>query len=149
MKFCLALLSLFFAVVVADHGDHSDYVVKTGEDLARYRDQCVAKLSIPADLVEKYKKWEYPDDEKSRCYLKCVLESFGLFDDAKGFDVHKVHHQLGGGDVDHSNELHGKIENCAKEGDAAGEDACTRAYRGALCFFKENLALVKQNVASK
>nr|UZH23337.1 odorant binding protein 99b [Anastrepha ludens] len=148
--FIIAFLSLI-ALVLADHdhdhAGHSDYVVKTNEDLVEARKQCVSKLSIPDDLVEKYRKWEYPDDEKSRCFLKCIFEQFGLYDDEKGFDIHKIHHQLEGDKVDHSGDVHAKIENCAKEG-ADAADACTRAYRGITCFFKNNLSLVKQSVGS-
>uniref|UniRef100_A0A0A1X8A3 General odorant-binding protein 99a n=1 Tax=Zeugodacus cucurbitae TaxID=28588 RepID=A0A0A1X8A3_ZEUCU len=149
MKFFSALLSLIFAVVLAsahDHSGHSDYVVKTNEDLLRYRDECVSQLSIPADLVEKYKQWSFPDDEKTHCYLKCILEKFELFDAAKGFDVHKIHHQLEGDKVDHSDATHGAIENCAKEAAAAGDDACVRAYRGFNCFLKDNIQLVQAGV---
>ncbi|XP_067625746.1 general odorant-binding protein 99a [Eurosta solidaginis] len=152
MKLYVAFLSLIAVVLAAnahhDHSTHDDYVIKTKEDLARYRDDCVSKLSIPADLVEKFKKWEYPDNEQSRCYLKCVFEHFGLFDEKDGFDVHKIHHQLAGDEVDHSDELHGQIEDCVKES-ADAADACTKVYRGAKCFFRHNLSLVKQSVASK
>lgn len=121
-------------------------MVKTNADLLRYRDECVSKLSIPADLVEKYKQWNFPDDEKTPCYLKCILEKFGLYDEEKGFDVHKIHHQLDGDKVDHSDATHGAIENCAKEAAAAGDDACVRAYRGFSCFLKDNIQLVQAGV---
>nr|QKN21114.1 odorant-binding protein [Bactrocera correcta] len=148
MKFCLALLSLLMVVVfaVADHADHTDYVVKTKEDLIRYRDECVSKLSIPSDLVDKYKEWSFPDDEKTHCYLKCILEKFELFDAAKGFDAHKIHHQLQGANADHSDATHGAIENCAKEASENSDDACVRAYRGFTCFLKNNAQLVQAGV---
>ncbi|XP_014090689.1 general odorant-binding protein 99b [Bactrocera oleae] len=149
MKFCLALLSLLIAVVLAvadHHADHSDYVVKTNADLVRYRDECVSQLSIPSDLVDKYKQWSFPDDEKTHCYLKCVMEKFDVFDAEKGFDVHKIHHQLEGSNADHSDATHGAIENCAKEAAAAGDDACVRAYRGFTCFLKDNIKLVQAGV---
>ncbi|XP_017472956.1 PREDICTED: general odorant-binding protein 99b [Rhagoletis zephyria] len=149
MKYFIAFLSLIVVVLAYhDHSEHhADYVVKSKEDLAHARDHCVSKLTIADDLVEKYKKWEYPDDEKTHCYLKCIFEELGLYDDEKGFDVHKVHHQVAGDKVDHFDDLHKTIESCAKEG-ADSDDSCIRAYRGGICLINNNLTLVKQSFVS-
>nr|AID61305.1 odorant binding protein [Calliphora stygia] len=138
-----------------DHHDHDhhvhheshDYVVKHHDDLVKFRDECSTKLKISPELMEKYKSWEYPDDEATHCYMKCIFEHFGFFDEHKGFDVHKIHHQLVGEHVtvDHNDETHHKIEHCADK-NTQGSDACTWAYRGGMCFIRSNLQLVKGSV---
>ncbi|XP_037951132.1 general odorant-binding protein 99b-like [Teleopsis dalmanni] len=146
MKAFIAIL-LFAALASAHHHGHVDYVVRDHSDLVRFREHCSTTLNVPAELVEKYKVWNYPDDEVTRCYMKCVFEQFGFFDAVHGFDVQKIHHQLAGKDahVDHNDAVHGKIEHCADK-NTQGSDACTWAYRGGMCFIKENLQLVKHSV---
>ncbi|XP_061401859.1 general odorant-binding protein 99a-like, partial [Musca vetustissima] len=76
---------LFFAVTSAD------YVVKTRENLLQFRNECIAELEIPENLVEQYKQWQYPNDSVTQCYLKCVFVKFGLFDTTQGFNVENIH----------------------------------------------------------
>ncbi|XP_030369926.1 general odorant-binding protein 99b [Scaptodrosophila lebanonensis] len=158
-KFVFFLPFVVFVLVKANHEHHhaaslhheheAAYVVKTHDDLIRYRNLCAEQVNANVDAVDKYKQWKYPDDETTRCYLKCVFEQFGFFDANKGFDVHKVHEQLAGGSgtVDHNDETHTKIESCA-DNNSQGSDACTWAYRGGMCFLRSNLQLVKQSVHS-
>nr|ALS40411.1 general odorant binding protein 99a-like protein [Zeugodacus tau] len=152
MKFFVALLSFIFSVVIADgvdHAEHSGYVVKTNVDLLRYREECVSQLNIPLDLVMQYQEWKYPNDEKTHCYLKCILEKFELYDAEKGFDVYRVHHQLEGDKADHTNAMHVAIDKCAKEAAVASDDACVRAYRGFTCFLMDYPHLIPAGNGSK
>lgn len=129
--------------------DGHDYTIKTKEDLSRYREECGTKLKVPAELMEKYKAWDYPNDELTRCYMKCVFEKFGFFDETHGFNAYLIHHQLAGahGPVDHNDELHRKIDFCADH-NTEKSDACTWAYRGAICFLRSDLQLVKDSIHS-
>ncbi|KAH8267678.1 hypothetical protein KR026_003183, partial [Drosophila bipectinata] len=129
-----------------EHGHEGHYVVKSHDDLVSYRNACAEKVHASEDLVEKYKKWQYPDDAVTHCYLACVFEKFGFYDAEHGFDVHKVHMQLAGpsAHVDHSDEMHQKIAQCAeshKEG-----DSCAKAYHAGMCFMNANLRLVQHSV---
>lgn len=154
MKVFLLLLALTTLALADEHGhehghhhgaEHTgDYVVKTQSDLLKARDDCVKEVvGITPEDIEKYKKREFPDEEKTRCYLKCVFHKFGLFDDEHGFDVHKLHVQIvDNAQVDHTDETHQKIANCVDD-NSQGSDACTRAYRGVTCFLRHNLHLVK------
>ncbi|XP_005186856.1 general odorant-binding protein 99b [Musca domestica] len=162
MKVFIAILCLTAAVTVSAHHeeghtghdhhiihDGHDYTVKTKEDLARFRDECGKQLDVPADKMEKYKAWEYPNDEITRCYMKCVFEKFGFFDETHGFNPYLVHHQLAGGHepVDHSDEIHQKIDLCADK-NSQKSDACTWAYRGGMCFLANHLKLVQDSIHS-
>jgi len=111
-----------------------------------YREECVKELGVSADLVEQYQKWQYPNDAKTQCYLKCVFTKFGLFDVDTGFDVEKIHIQLSRGAADHNEELHGKIAECVDKNEQ-GSNACEWAWRGADCLLKNHLQLVKQSLA--
>ncbi|NP_001298165.1 general odorant-binding protein 99b precursor [Stomoxys calcitrans] len=136
-----------------DHHDHHishdghDYTIKTKEDLSRFREDCATKLKVSSELLEKYKNWDYPNEETTRCYLKCVFEHFGFFDETKGFNPYMIHHQLAGahGPVDHNDELHRSIDFCADH-NSQKSDACTWAYRGGMCFIGQHLQLIKDSL---
>uniref|UniRef100_A0A1I8Q498 Odorant binding protein n=1 Tax=Stomoxys calcitrans TaxID=35570 RepID=A0A1I8Q498_STOCA len=140
MKVFIAICLLF---VVHSYA----YVVKSRDNLLQFRNECVAELQVPENLVEHYKKWEYPNDSVTQCYLKCVFNKFGLFDTTTGFNVEDIHQQLAGvhGEAEHDDALHAKIESCIDKNEQ-GSNACEWAYRGAICFFKNNLQLVQQSV---
>ncbi|KAH8355881.1 general odorant-binding protein 99b [Drosophila serrata] len=150
MKFLLVLF-LIPACVWAHHepGHHdtTGYVVKTHDDLVTYRHFCAEKVHASAELVEQYKKWQYPDDAVTHCYLECIFEKFGFYEPEHGFDVHKIHVQLSGAGstVDHNDETHQKIVHCA-ETHAKEADSCSRAYHAGMCFMNANLRLVQHSV---
>ncbi|XP_061390912.1 general odorant-binding protein 99a-like [Musca vetustissima] len=134
---------LFFAVTSAD------YVVKTRENLLQFRNECIAELEIPENLVEQYKQWQYPNDSVTQCYLKCVFVKFGLFDTTQGFNVENIHQQLVGShaEANHDDAVHAKIASCI-DNNEQGSNACEWAYRGATCFIKNHLHLVQRSVAT-
>ncbi|XP_075144694.1 general odorant-binding protein 99a-like [Haematobia irritans] len=132
-------------LIVHSHG----YVVRSRDDLLQFRKECVAELEIPENLVEQYKKWEYPNDSVTQCYMKCVFSKFGLFDSESGFNVENIHKQLVGenAEADHDDAIHAKIESCVDKNEQ-GSNACEWAYRGAVCFIKNNLQLVQRSVTN-
>ncbi|XP_055849977.1 general odorant-binding protein 99a [Episyrphus balteatus] len=138
-------MKFFIAIVLLAALSSAEYTIKKREDLMKYRSECVEKLSVPTELLEKYKKWDFPDDATTHCYMKCILEKFELFDEEKGFSVENIHNQMvGGHHADHTDDTHAKIDKCSKE--ATGADACERAYKGSMCFIRENLHLVQKSV---
>lgn len=123
-------------------------MVKSRDDLLQFRNECVSELEIPENLVEQYKKWQYPNDSVTQCYLKCVFVKFSFFDTASGFNVENIHQQLVGsqGEANHDDAIHATIESCV-DNNEQGSNACEWAYRGATCFIKNNLQLVQRSVA--
>uniref|UniRef100_A0A0K8UV06 General odorant-binding protein 99a n=1 Tax=Bactrocera latifrons TaxID=174628 RepID=A0A0K8UV06_BACLA len=144
MKTVIALC-LLLAVTSAE------YVVKNEENLQQFRRECATELKVPAEHIEQFRKWQFPNDSVTQCYLKCVFEKFGLFDAETGFNVEHIHQQLQGaevappGDADHDDVIHDKIAACVDTNEQ-GSNACEWAYRGGVCFIKENLQLVKHSV---
>ncbi|XP_075149050.1 general odorant-binding protein 99a-like [Haematobia irritans] len=140
-------MKVFVAVCLFIALSSAEYVVKTRENLLQYRNECVSELKVPENLVEQYKKWQYPEDDVTKCYLKCVFVKFGLFDESSGFNVDYIHQQLVGAnaEADHNNDVHAKIESCV-DNNEQGSSPCERAYRGVTCFIKNHLQLVQRSV---
>lgn len=117
------------------------------EIFTKHQKECVDKLNVPADLLDKYTKFVYPDDADTRCYIKCVFEQSGLFTEDTGFNVHKLHHHLVGehGTVDHSDKTHAEIAKCV-ENKADDTNKCTTAYRGLKCMLDSNLLVINSEV---
>ncbi|XP_075144695.1 general odorant-binding protein 99a-like [Haematobia irritans] len=143
-------MKVFIAVCLLFTLASAEYVVKTRENLLQFRNECVEELKVPAEHVEQYKKWQYPNDEITQCYMKCVFVKFGLFSPETGFDVENIHHQLVGvnAEASHDDSVHAKIESCVDKNEQ-GSNACEWAYRGAICFFKNNLQLVQRSVTTQ
>nr|AWY62810.1 odorant binding protein [Liriomyza trifolii] len=142
MKF-ISIIAILLLVTLSTA---DEYVVKSYEDLLQYRKECVADLKVPEANIELYKKLEFPNDQITQCYLKCIFTKFGLFDTKTGFDVESVHKQLVGNQAeaaDHDNEVHAKIQACV-DNNEQGSNACEWAYRGVTCILKNNVALVNQ-----
>ncbi|KAH8384144.1 hypothetical protein KR009_012240 [Drosophila setifemur] len=141
-------MKVFVAICVLISLASADYVVKNRNDMLAYRDECVKELAIPVDLVEKYQKWEYPNDTKTQCYLKCVFTKWGLFDVQTGFNVENIHQQLVGSHADHDDSFHGSLAQCVDKNEQ-GSNACEWAYRGATCLLKEHLSQIQKSLAPK
>nr|ABW78178.1 odorant-binding protein 99a [Drosophila melanogaster]ABW78228.1 odorant-binding protein 99a [Drosophila melanogaster]ABW78240.1 odorant-binding protein 99a [Drosophila melanogaster]ABW78243.1 odorant-binding protein 99a [Drosophila melanogaster]ABW78244.1 odorant-binding protein 99a [Drosophila melanogaster] len=141
-------MKVFVAICVLIGLASADYVVKNRHDMLAYRDECVKELAVPVDLVEKYQRWEYPNDAKTQCYIKCVFTKWGLFDVQSGFNVENIHQQLVGNHADHNEAFHASLAACVDKNEQ-GSNACEWAYRGATCLLKENLAQIQKSLAPK
>lgn len=108
------------------------------------RKECVEEKKVSNDLLEKYKKYEYPDDEVTRCYIECVFEKFQLFEPKTGFLVDNLLTQLGQS-KENKDEVKADIEKCADKNEQKS-DSCTWAFRGFKCFISKNLPLVMESV---
>ncbi|EDW39099.1 GL13898 [Drosophila persimilis] len=126
----------------------AEYVLKNRDNMLAYRDECVKELGVPADLVEQYTKWQYPNDAKTQCYIKCVFTKWGLFDVQTGFSVENIHQQLELGHADHNEAMHSSIAACVDKNEQ-GSNACEWAYRGATCLLKEHLQKIQKSLAPK
>ncbi|XP_016989082.1 general odorant-binding protein 99a [Drosophila rhopaloa] len=141
-------MKVFVAICVLIGLASADYVVKNRNDMLAYREECVKELGIPVDLVEKYQKFEYPNDPQTQCYLKCVFTKWDLFDAQTGFNVENVHQQLVGNHADHNEAFHAKLAACVDKNEQ-GSNACEWAYRGATCLLRENAAQIQKSLAPK
>jgi hypothetical protein len=107
--------------------------------MLKYREECVSELEVPEDLVEQYKKWTYPEDDKTKCYINCVMKKMDLFDDEKGWHVEYLVQQLGG------EKFRSDIEKC-EDSKTDTDSLCSWTYRGFQCFKENNLSFIKKSV---
>lgn len=80
MKFVGLLLLCVISASVA-------HTIRTKDDLASFRQECSAENNITTEELEKIIKGEITNDEKTRCYIRCVSKKFEIFEDDKGIDV--------------------------------------------------------------
>lgn len=72
------------------------------------------------DLAEKYEKHDFPNDMKTKCYIKCMFEKQGTFDDTNGVNVEHM--------IKVSKNPRALVERCALNR-TESENACSWAYR--------------------
>lgn len=101
----------------------------------------MAELGIAAETVELYKKWSYPNEPLTHCYVKCALTKMALFTE-EGPIIDNLVSQLGRGEI--VDGLRDKVVKCV---DNSGEDKCLWAYRGFGCLIKTEGALVRASLA--
>ncbi|KXJ69324.1 general odorant-binding protein 99a [Aedes albopictus] len=135
-------MKLFIAVFAVIAVAAADFTVSTTEDLQRFRNECVSSLSVPADYVEKFKKWEFPEDDTTMCYIKCVFNKMQLFDDTEGPLVDNLVLQLAHGRD--GEEVRTEVMKCVDKN--TDNNACHWAFRGFKCFQKNNLSLIKASI---
>lgn len=111
--------------------------------MVKYRPECASSLSISEDAVNEYKKWNFPDDEKTRCYIRCIFNKMGLFDDASGFNIDHLVKQLGQ-NRDEA-ETRTEVVKCADK-NPNKDDNCVWAFRGFKCFKEAHLPLIQTSV---
>lgn len=109
---------------------HAEWNVQT-QDSDEFRAECVTILHVPEDNLNEYKMDNFPNDEKTQCYVKCMMGKLRLFDERTGFNVERLVLQLG----QDKREIDTKatIENCADQ-NTPKTDACEWAYRGFYCI---------------
>ncbi|XP_053687879.1 general odorant-binding protein 99a-like [Sabethes cyaneus] len=135
-------MKLFVAVLGLLAVASAEFTVQTSEDLHRYRNECVTALSVPEDHVAKFKKWQFPEDDTTQCYIKCIFNKMQLFDDTDGPLVDNLVQQLAHGrDAD---EIRAEIVKCVDKN--TDGNTCHWAFRGFKCFQQNNLSLIKASI---
>ena len=86
--------------------------------------------------MEQYKKQNFPNNPTTRCYIKCFLEMFRLFDAIDGFKTENLMSQLTNGPAIRFN-----LEQCA-DISTDKTDACTWAYKVFMCLYIQKLPIV-------
>lgn len=123
-------------------------MVKTSEDLANYRIECASELELPHDKLESYKKFEYGDDDQTKCYLNCSLTKAGIFHPEKGFNLENSVKQLAPNhSVNEIEIIRTQIAHCF-DSNEQGSDACEWAFRGAACMVNSNLDMIMKSLSS-
>ncbi|CAD7014396.1 unnamed protein product [Ceratitis capitata] len=122
MKYIVAVLLALFALAAAE-----EYKLRNQDDLLKARKECMEAKKVPAEHIEKYKKFEFPDDEPT-----------------EGFKTQNLIAQLGH-NKENKDAVKADIEKCADKNEQKS-DSCTWAYRGFKCFISKNLPLVQESL---
>uniref|UniRef100_U5EK30 Proteinral odorant-binding protein 99a obp n=1 Tax=Corethrella appendiculata TaxID=1370023 RepID=U5EK30_9DIPT len=135
-------LLLVFALVVTAASATDNWRYHTVEETTKYDQDCAKELEISNELFEKYKKYEYPDDEATHCFIRCVHKKMQLFTDETGHIANNVVRQLSQsyGDVD-VEIIRTEVKKCIDPNPI--DDKCKWAYKGFICFQNSNPELVK------
>ena len=139
MKYFIVVLCALIALASAD-----EFKLRNQEDLLKARKECMEAKKVSAEHVEKYKKFEFPDDEITRCYIECIFEKFQVFSPTDGFKIENLIAQLGQG-KENKDEVKAEVEKCADKNEQKS-DTCTWAFRGFKCFISKNLPLVQETL---
>ncbi|XP_063706292.1 general odorant-binding protein 99b-like [Culicoides brevitarsis] len=138
MKFLCLLVLCVVSTAVA-------HTVRTKDDLASYRQECGSENNLTEEELTKIKKGEVTNDEKTRCYVRCVGKKFEVFEDDKGVNVDKTLHQLENANKEFTTDvLREKILKCVDSTMDKKDDNCTWAFAVFGCFKQEKLKLVQE-----
>lgn len=125
------------------YADEAEWRIQTHDDLIKYRGECVSTLGITEEQVAQYKKWVFPDDEKTHSYIKCIFNKMGLFADDKGFLIEHLVQQLG--QNRDAEETRTEVTKCSKK-ELETDDEAAWAYKGLICFRNAHLDLIQSSV---
>ncbi|KAE8573626.1 general odorant-binding protein 69a [Halyomorpha halys] len=93
-------------------------------------DQCIGETGASADAIEGTKKGVFPaDDQKLKCYLKCIYSNMGAISDEGELDAEAfgsiMPEELG-------RVLNPMINKCK---DTTGPDGCELAFNFNICLY--------------
>lgn len=121
-----------------------EFKVRNTDDLQVFRTECGKELNLPNERLEKFKKWEFGEDEETKCYIRCVFKKFPIFDDKTGPIVDNLVKQLSHGGNKTQEELRADITKCV-DAKKDNENECSWAWRGFTCFKAANLQLIRDS----
>nr|QHN69063.1 odorant binding protein 6 [Sirex nitobei] len=121
------VITLFFLTTFVFGGAIPDDMKAFAKAL---RDICIAESGTMKEYIEKASKGEFTNDEKLKCYFKCLFEKLDLITEAGELDYEKM--------MDFAPKFLKQsamkmIENCRS---TTGTDLCDTAFKVNKCFQK-------------
>lgn len=80
-------MKLIFVVLLIGIAACSARVLRTEDDMVRFRQDCSIENDIPTEEVENIKKGKITPNDKTKCYIRCVAKKMEIFEDDKGINV--------------------------------------------------------------
>lgn len=99
--------------------------------------KCLADGKIGKELQAQYDKRNLPNDEKTRCFVKCYFIGAGLFTE-EGFNETAWKQYLQK-HFPNAHKLEHDLQECIKP---KYDDLCTAAYEGYKCLVTKGLTKV-------
>uniref|UniRef100_U5EUS9 Proteinral odorant-binding protein 99a obp n=1 Tax=Corethrella appendiculata TaxID=1370023 RepID=U5EUS9_9DIPT len=130
------LLIISLVIAVSSH---------TVDEIQKARSECYSELEISEDLIQKYKKFEFPDEHKTHCYIRCANLKLHLFDDEHGFKVDEIVNLFESAHAENVQSFKGDVQKCIDDLENHDEDKCTWAYKTYMCFLSHHAALIRKH----
>ncbi|XP_052889189.1 general odorant-binding protein 45-like [Anopheles moucheti] len=117
-----------------------------GQEFMRSLSICAKILRIPKNLRELYQQGVFPNDEKTRSFVRCLGIRTELYDDAQGPNIPRLYRLFGSGQSETEFRRRAQICMNANEPLLDPKDKNDQAY-GKLyrCFSKQFGALIRAN----
>ncbi|XP_017764767.1 PREDICTED: general odorant-binding protein 99a [Eufriesea mexicana] len=99
---------------------------------ANYRKKCMAETKVKLEIIEDTEYGEFPDDDKLKCYFKCVLEKFKMMDKDGKIKYNLLKKVIPNAYKELGNEM---IDSCSDVDDV---DKCEKSFKFMKCMYEVN-----------
>ncbi|KZC07452.1 Pheromone-binding protein-related protein 3, partial [Dufourea novaeangliae] len=99
---------------------------------ASVRAKCIEETKTTLQAIEDTEFGEFPEDDRLKCYFKCVLEKSSMMDKNGKIKYNLLKKIIP--DV-YKDVVHGMIDSCTE---VTAKDHCEKAYGFMKCLYAEN-----------
>nr|ALG36134.1 odorant binding protein 1 [Sclerodermus sp. MQW-2015] len=99
---------------------------------AKLRQECIEKTGAAEDAIDNASKGIFAEDDKLKCYFKCIFEELTVFDESGKVNYDIILEML----PEEAKEVGQKIIDDCK--DTTGKDLCELAYNINRCAYDSN-----------
>ncbi|EAT36183.1 AAEL011730-PA [Aedes aegypti] len=107
---------------------------------------CTQGQNPPADLVQRYRNGEFPNDRNTHCMMRCIALNLGVYDDLNGIHMHDTWQMFRRGrPASHEKAFAEQHRQCITQQtkDVPLDDYCGRVYAVYQCYKDEYEALLR------
>ncbi|XP_055523673.1 general odorant-binding protein 99b-like [Wyeomyia smithii] len=140
------LRTIKFLTLLWFFGTAFDIPVEAGEILNHLINSCSQGLAVTEELAERYRRIDFPDDPTTKCVLRCMALTLGVYDDKNGIHMGNTWLMFRGERTSPADEKEFAEQHyrCIERNlnRVARRDYCGRVYGTYLCYREEFQALV-------
>ncbi|KXJ77350.1 general odorant-binding protein 99b-like [Aedes albopictus] len=117
-----------------------------GELLNRLITVCTQGQNPSAELVQRYRNGQFPDDRNTHCMMRCIALNLGVYDDLNGIHLHDTWLMFRGGrPASYEKAFAEQHRKCIvhQTSSVPEEDYCGRVYAIYQCYKDEFEALLE------
>lgn len=150
-----SLLTFLFTIIADDIHSHLDlkvnytvgFEVRSKEDALRAHEVCRNTFPVPDDVYDLLLDYQLPEHRYTNCYVKCWVETMGLFTPQKGFNEKNIVSQFTHDNTHNLASVRHGLEKCIDHNESES-DVCTWAHRVYSCWLKVNRHIVRKMFAN-